>query len=184
MSHDVFISHGAKDRAVAEAVCDAIERAGHLCWVAHRDAAVGRENGAAGVEAVGGCKIFLLILSAESAESAQIRREAERAAQAGLAIVPFRIEPAEPPADLAFLIGPAPRLDALQPPLGPHLDHLTAIVGRLLEGGDGAPLRPLTMPPRPLPPVPGPSPSWLPIALAGLIGLIAIAIVAATIGSR
>jgi hypothetical protein len=184
LSHDVFISHGAKDRAVAEAVCDAIERAGHLCWVAHRDADVGRESGAAGVEAIGACKIFLLILSAESAESARIRREAERAAQAGLAILPFRIEPAEPPADLAFLIGPAQRLDALQPPLGPHLDHLTAIVGRLLDGGDGAPLRPLTLPPRPLPPLPAPSPSWLPIAIAGLIGLIAIAIVAAMIGSR
>lgn len=183
MSHDVFISHEAKDRAVAEAVCDAIERAGHLCWVAHRDAAPGG-NGAAGVEAIGACKIFLLILSAESAGSARIRREAERAAQAGLAIIPFRIEAAEPPDELAFLIGAAPRLDALQPPLGPHLDHLTAIVGRLLDGGDGAPLRPLTLPPRPLPPMPGPSPSWLPIALAGLIGLIAIAIVAAVIGSR
>jgi hypothetical protein len=181
VSHDVFISHGAKDRAVAEAVCDAIERAGHLCWVAHRDAAVGAQGGAAGVEAIGACKIFLLIMSAESGESAQVRREAERAAQAGLAFVPFRIEETEPPADLDFLIGGAPRLDALQPPLGPHLDHLTAIVGRLLDGGEGAPLRPLTMPPRPLPPLPGPSPSWLPIALAGLIGLIAIAIVAAMI---
>lgn len=180
MSHDVFISHGAGDRAVAEAVCDAIERAGHLCWVAHRDAAAG-QSGAAGVEAIGACKIFLLILSAESAKSAQVRREAERAALAGLAIVPFRIEETEPPAELEYLIGGAPRLDALQPPLGPHLDHLTAIVGRLLDGGEGAPLRPLTMPPRPLPPMPGPSPSWLPIALAGLIGLIAIAIVAAMI---
>jgi hypothetical protein len=181
VSHDVFISHGAKDRAVAEAVCDALERAGHLCWVAHRDAAAGGQSGAAGVEAVGACRIFLLILSADSAESAQVRREAERAASAGLAIVPFRIEAAEPPAELDFLIGGAPCLDALQPPLGPHLDHLTAIVGRLLDGGEGAPLRPLTLPPRPLPPMPGPAPSWLPIALAGLIGLIAIAIVAAMI---
>lgn len=184
VSHDVFISHGAKDRVLAEAVCDAIERAGHLCWVAHRDAAVGRESDAAGIEAIGACKIFLLILSADSADSDQIRREAERATQAGLAIIPFRIEAAEPSADLAVLLGPAPRLDALQPPLGPHLDHLTAIVGRLLDGGDGTPLRPLTLPPRPLPPVQGPSPSWVPIALAGLIGLIAIAIVAAMIGSR
>jgi TIR domain-containing protein len=181
VSHDVFISHEARDRAVAEAVCEAIERAGHLCWVAHRDAAVGRESNMAGVEAIGASKIFLLILSAESAESAQVRREAERAASAGLAIIPFRIEPTEPPAELDFLIGGAPRLDALQPPLGPHLDHLTAIVGRLLDGGEGAPLRPLTLPPRPLPPLPGPAPSWLPIALAGLIGLIAIAVVAAMI---
>jgi hypothetical protein len=181
--HDVFISHEAKDKAVAESVCEAIERAGHLCWIAHRDVAVG-EGDASGAEAIASCKIFLLILSAESAESSRIRREAERAARAGLAIVPFRIEAAEPHEELAFLIGGAPRLDALQPPLGPHLDHLTAIVGRLLEGGEGGPLRPLTAPPMPLPRVRPWRPSWLPIALAGLIGLIAIAIVAAMIGAR
>lgn len=180
--HDVFISHEAKDKAVAEAVCDAIERAGHLCWIAYRDADA--DAGGEGAEAIASCKVFLLILSAESAESARVRREVERAAAAGLAIVPFRIEAAEPAAELAFILAAAPRLDALQPPLGPHLDHLTAIVGRLLEGGDGAPSRPLTMPPRPLPPVRGPTPSWLPIALAGLIGLIAIALVAAIIGAR
>ena len=178
--HDVFISHEAKDEAVAEEVREAIERAGHLCWIAHRDDAGGGE----GAEAIASCKVFLLILSAESAESARVRREAERAAAAGLAIVPFRIEAAEPAAELAFILAAAPRLDALQPPLGPHLDHLTAIVGRLLEGGDDAPPRPLTVPPRPLPPVRGPTPSWLPIALAGLIGLIAIALVAAIIGTR
>jgi hypothetical protein len=174
--NDVFVSHEAKDRAVAEAVCEAIERAGHLCWVANRDEAAD--------EAIASCKICLLILSAESAESAQVKREAERAARAGLAIIPFRIEEVEPDEELAFLIGGAPRLDALQPPLGPHLDHLTAIVGRMLDGGEGAPPRPLTAPHMPLPKVRAPAPSWLPIALAGLIGLIAIAIVAAMIGSR
>jgi hypothetical protein len=182
--HDIFISYAAKDKAVAEAVCDAIERAGHLCRLADRDLPAGRQDDAAGVEAIASCKVFLLILSATSAQSTQVRREAERAAGAGLAIVPFRIEAVEPPAGLAVLIGGALTLDALPPPLGPHLDHLTATVGRLLDGGEGAPLRPLTAPPMPLPRPRGPAPSWLPIALAGLIGLIAIAIVAAMIGAR
>lgn len=184
MPHDIFISYAAKDRAVAEAVCEAIERAGHLCWLADRDLPPGRRDDAAGVETIASCKVFLLILSAASAESAQVQCEAERAADGGLAIVPFRIEAVEPPAELALLIGAAPRIDALTPPLGPHLDHLTATVGRLLDGGEGAPPRPLTAPPMPLPRLRGPAPSWLPIALAGLIGLIAIAIVAAAIGAR
>ncbi len=183
MPHDVFISYAAKDKAVAEAVCDAIERAGHLCWLADRDLPGGRRDDAVGVEVIASCKVFLLIFSAASAESAQVRREAERAAGEGLAIVPFRIEAVEPPAGLAFPIGGARTLDALAPPLGPHLDHLTATVGRLLDGGEGAPLRPLTAPPMPLPRLRGPAPSWLPIALAGLVGLIAIAIVAAMIGA-
>lgn len=184
MPHDVFICHGASDRAVAEAACDAIERAGHLCWIESRDAAPGGHPGEARVEAIGSGKVFLLILSADSAASAQVRRETERAAKGGLAVIPFRIEEVEPPADLAFFFGDGHRLDALQPPLGPHLDHLAAIAGRLLEGGEGAPMRPLTAPPRPLPAIRRPAPLWLPIALAGLIGLVAIAIVAFTIGSR
>jgi hypothetical protein len=106
-----------------------------------------------------------------------------RAADGGLAIIPLRIADVAPPPGLAHLCGSARWLDALTPPLGLHLDYLTAIVGRLLEGGEGAPLRPLTAPPQPMPAAHRPAPSWLPIALAGLAGLAAIAIAASLRGS-
>lgn len=174
MSYDVFISHSETDRAVAEAACDAIERAGHLCWIAPRDGA-GDEASAA----IGRSKVFLLILSAESAGSKQVAREAERARNAGLGIVPLRIEAVEPGAQLHYQIGGAETVDALQPPLSAHLAHLTAIVGRMLEGGAGAPLRPLTLPPQPMPKLRRPMPHWLPIVIAGAVGVAAIAVVAA-----
>jgi hypothetical protein len=175
LSYDVFISHSAKDRAVAEAACDAIERAGHLCWLAARDLRPG-ESSAAGISA---SKVFLLILSRESADSKEVAREAERARQAGLAIIPLRIEEVAPGDRLHYHIADAAMLDALQPPLSGHLNHLTAIVGRMLDGGEGAPLRPLTMPPQPLPRMRRPTPVWLPIAIAGAVGVAAIAVVAA-----
>lgn len=179
MSYDVFISHSAGDRAVAETACDAIERAGHLCWIAPRDAGNGDMSGEASFAAIGRCKIFLLVLSAESAGSRQVAREAERARSAGLALIPLRIEAVEPGDQLHYHIADATPIDALEPPMSAHLARLTAIVERMLDGGEGAPLRPLTMPPRPMPRLRPPMPAWLPIAIAGALGLAAIAVVAA-----
>jgi hypothetical protein len=179
VSYDVFISHSRHDQAVAEDACDAIERAGHLCWIAPRDLAAGEEPAEAGFAGISRSKIFLLILSARSADSRRIAREAERARRAGLAIIPLRIEPVEPGDQLHYHIADAVMLEAMQPPLADHLDHLTAVVDRMLEGGEGAPLRPLTVPPQPLPKLRRPTPSWLPIAIAGALGVAAIAVVAA-----
>ena len=179
MSYDVFISHAAGDRAVAEAACDAIERAGHLCWIAPRDLGAGEAAGEAGFAGISRSKIFLLILSAESAASKQLAREAERARRAGLAVIPLRIAAVEPGDELHYHIADATPLDAVEPPLTAHLAQLTTIVERLLEGGEGAPLWPLTMPPQPLPRLRRPTPVWLPIAIAGALGVAAIAVVAA-----
>jgi len=183
LSYDVFISHVAGDRAIAETACDAIERAGHLCWLAPRDCAAGEEAEKAGFAAMGRCKVFLLILSAESRDSGQVAREAERASRAGLAIIPLRTEAVEPGDELHYQIAGAAVLDAVQPPLSAHLDHLTATVGRILDGGEGAPMRPLTVPPGPQK-LRRPTRSWLPIAIAGAVGLAAIAVVAAMVAAR
>ena len=178
MSYDVFISHCAEDRAIAESACAALERAGHLCWYAPRDGGNDGEPMAARIAAISRSKVCLLILSAGSARSLEVEREAERARGAGLGIIPFRVGDVAPGEGLHYQIAGAIVLDAVQPPLEDHLDHLEAIVGRMLDGGEGAPLRPLTLPPLPLPRR-RPTPSWLPVAIAGLIGLIAIALVAA-----
>lgn len=179
MSCDVFISHCAGDHAVAEAACAAIERDGHLCWLAPRDLGAGEAPAEASLAAIGRCKIFLLVLSAESAGSNQVAREAERARRAGLAIIPLRVEAVEPGAQLYYHIADAAPVDAVQPPLEDHLGHLSAIVGRILDGGEGAPLRPLTVPPGPLQRMRRPTPAWLPIVIAGAVGVAAIAVVAA-----
>lgn len=161
MPHDVSICHLGEDRPAAEAICAALEQAGHLCVMAG--------------ESSGEARLLLVILSAASAGSAAIAREAGEAAAVGTPLLLLRVEPVEPEGALAAALIGAQRVDALPPPLQPHLDYLTAIAGRLLDGEEAG--RPLTAPPRPLPPRPV-SRAWLPIALAGLAGLIAIAAVA------
>ena len=98
MTRDVFISHSSHDRAAAEAVLAALERAGHSCWIAPRDIVPGQEYGEAIVDAIRSSRIFLLVLSASSINSPQVRRETERAANADVPIIPFRIEDVQPSA--------------------------------------------------------------------------------------
>ena len=47
MAHDVFISHSARDKPYADAMCAKLESRGIRCWIAPRDIRPGMEWGAA-----------------------------------------------------------------------------------------------------------------------------------------
>ena len=139
MAHDVFISHSSRDRPAAEAALAALERAGRSCWIAPRDIVPGQEYGEAIIDGIRASRAFLLILSTSSVDSPQVRRETERAANAGVPIIPFRLEDVQPSKSLEYFISSAHWLDAFPPPLEPHLDYLVAVVGRLLDRPAGEP---------------------------------------------
>lgn len=150
-THDVFISHSSQDQAVAEAAREAIEGAGHRCWIAPRDIVPGEKYGEAIVNGIQASRIFLLIVSARSVASHQVERETERAANAGLAIIPFRIEDVKPSKSLEFFISSAHWLDAFEPPMDRHYDYLTEVVGQLLaakKGEAGPPAHRAVPPPK------------------------------------
>lgn len=176
MMLDVFISHSSHDRDAADAACAALERRGLRCWMAPRDIRPGEDYGEASADAIGRSRTLLLIHSAATADSVQARRELERASGLGLPVLAFRIAEVEPTPALSFLIGKDQWLDALTPPLAPHLDYLGDRIARLLDGF--SPLQP-TMPPRPFPEARRRKHHWLPIALVGLAGIAAIALAAA-----
>src|SRR5688572_28634961 len=158
MTHDVFISHSSKDRAAAEAALAALERAGHRCWIAPRDIVPGQEYGEAIVDGIRASRLFLLVLSASSVDSPQVRRETERAANADIPIIPFRIEDVQPSKSLEYFISSAHWLDAFPPPLERHLDYLVTVVGRLLDG-PGAEPNAAVAPPAILPAATPPTPA-------------------------
>ena len=135
---DVFISHSSKDREVAEAARDRIETAGYRCWMAPRDIVPGQDYGEAIVGAIRESRIFLLVFSSASVDSAQVRRETERAANAGLAIIPFRIEDVQPSKSLEYFISSAHWLDAHTGPLERHFDYLVEVVGQIVGTGPKA----------------------------------------------
>jgi hypothetical protein len=165
----LFISHSARDKAVADAVCAALENSGVRCWIAPRDVQPGRSFAGEITRAIQQSKVMVLIFSAHSNNSEQVLREVQLAVGAHLHIVQLRIEDVRPNDDLTYFLSTPHWLDALTPPLESHLQRLVAAVKTLL----GEP-QPAAAPPAPRPAVKSVQPRtaaliWLAVVL--LFGL-------------
>lgn len=112
MAHQVFISYSSKDATIAEQVCAYVESGGVSCWMAPRDILPGVDWSEAIIEGINAARVLVLIVSANSNVSPQIRREVERAVHKGLTIIPFRIEDVVPSRALEYFIGPLQGIDA------------------------------------------------------------------------
>lgn len=130
---DVFISYSHVDKATADATCATLEQAGIRCWIAPRDIMPGDEWGAAIVKAIDQCRAMVLIFSASANNSKQIRREVERAVNAGATIIPVRIENVAPTEAMAYFMSTVHWLDAMTAPLDDHLQRLAASIKALLQ---------------------------------------------------
>jgi len=133
MAHDVFISHSAQNREVADAVCGALEKAGIKCWVAPRDVRPGRTFPGEITRAIQKSKVMLLIFSSHSNNSEQVLREVQLATDSRLAIVRFRIEDVALTDDLRYFLSSPHWLDALTPPLSNHIARLEVAIKELLS---------------------------------------------------
>jgi hypothetical protein len=77
--HALFISYSSEDKAIAEALCAALESEGITCWIAPRDVKGGRPHSGQITQAIREARSLLLILSAASNRSKHVLREVERA---------------------------------------------------------------------------------------------------------
>ena len=132
MTHDVFLSYSKSDKTVADAACATLERHGIRVWIAPRDVTPGSDWGEAIVDAITTSRAVVLVLSASSNDSPQVRREVQRAFEHNITVIPLRVENVVPARALEYYIGPVHWLDALTPPLEAHLDRLADSVRRLV----------------------------------------------------
>jgi adenylate cyclase len=146
MAHDVFVSYSAADRAPALSVVEGLESRGIRCWVAPRDIPAGSEYGEEIVGAIKGCRILVLIFSAQANSSPHVRREVERAVSARRAILPFRVEDITPTGAMEYALGNTHWLDAFTRPLDPHIAALASTAERML-GMDGTGSHDVPVPP-------------------------------------
>jgi hypothetical protein len=133
MAHDIFISHSAHDKAIANAACSALENAGVRSWIAPRDVQPGRSFAGEITRAIQQSKAMVLIFSAHSNNSEQVLREVQLAVTSHLHIVQFRIEDVIPNDDLTYYLSTPHWLDALTPPLESHLQRLVTAIKVLLD---------------------------------------------------
>jgi hypothetical protein len=124
----VFISHSSADRIIGEQVCRFLEKNGIPCWIAPRDVTPGQNYGAAILDAIDECRVFVLVLSNQSNKSGQVVREVEHAASTDSIIIPFRIEDVHPSRNLAFYVSAAHWLDASTKPIDQHLGELLSAI--------------------------------------------------------
>jgi TIR domain len=141
MKRTVFISHSSKDKAIGDEICRFLETNGISCWIAPRNVMPGKNYGAAIVEAIDECAVFLLVLTNESNKSGQVVREVERAASANAVIIPLRVEPVPPSRDLEFYVSSSHWLDATEKPLAKHLGKLLDAIKNWKTGDEPAPER-------------------------------------------
>jgi hypothetical protein len=133
MAHDVFVSYSSIDKPTADAIVASMEANGIRCWIAPRDILPGSDWSESIVEAMEQAGAMVLVFSAHSNTSPQIRREIESAVSGGIPVIPFRIEDVLPSKSLQYFIGPQHWLDAWTPPLEQHLHRLTASIKALLS---------------------------------------------------
>lgn len=136
MAHDVFISHATNDRATVELVRESLENYGLRCWLAYRDIPPGANWTEAIVDAIECSTVMVLVFSVDSNQSRQVSREVEQAVNAGVTIIPFRLQDVPYTKSMAYLLSPYQWLDALSPPLEARVHELANRISQLLSPRD------------------------------------------------
>ena len=126
MAGSVFISYSQPDRGCAFELVGRLEEQGIDCWIAPRDIAPSADWAAEIMDAISSASAMILVFSASSNQSPQVRREVERAVHRQLSILPFRIEDVLPSKSLEFFLSTQHWMDAFPPPREPHYARLCA----------------------------------------------------------
>lgn len=133
MAFDVFISYSSHNKLTADAVCATLESHGVRCWIAPRDIMPGIDWSDAIIDAITDCRVFLLILSAASNQSEQVKREVQNAVGEAKPILPLRIEEVDLSKHMRYFIGTPHWMDAMTPPMEVHLQRMAHTVRSLIE---------------------------------------------------
>jgi TIR domain len=136
MSHPVFISYSQPDHDCAMELVARMEREGIRCWIAPRDIAPSADWAAEIIDAISAASLMILIFSASSNDSAQVRREVERAVHKQLSILPFRLENVLPSKSLEYFLSSQHWMDAFPPPRDAHYARLIGHIKH--RSGDAA----------------------------------------------
>lgn len=92
MSADLFVSYASADRERVVPIVDALEAAGFSCWIDFRNIAGGAEWNSEIVQAIKSCRVVLIMCSAASMRSHNVRQEIRLAWSPGVRYIPVLLE--------------------------------------------------------------------------------------------
>ena len=96
MTAPIFVSYASKDKEAALALCHALENRGSRCWISVRDIGAGENFQVAIPRAIHDAKVMVLVFSAESNNSNEVKKELALASQNRLIVIPVRVEDVTP----------------------------------------------------------------------------------------
>jgi hypothetical protein len=123
---EVFVSYSQPDYECAMELVARVEGEGINCWIAPRDIAPSADWAAEIIDAISTARVMILVFSASSNDSPQVRREVERAVHKNVSILPFRIESVVPSKSLEYFLSSQHWMDAFPPPRQAHYARLGA----------------------------------------------------------
>jgi hypothetical protein len=126
MAREVFVSYSQPDYECAVAMVARLEQEGINCWIAPRDIAPSTDWAAEIIDAISNARVMILVFSANSNNSPQVRREVERAVHKQVSILPFRIDNVLPSKSLEYFLSTQHWMDAFPPPREPYYVRLCA----------------------------------------------------------
>ena len=136
MAREVFVSYSQPDYDCAMDLVARVEAEGINCWIAPRDIAPSADWAAEIIDAISNSRVMILVFSASSNDSPQVRREVERAVHKNVSILPFRIAGVVPSKSLEYFLSSQHWMDAFPPPREPHYARLCAYLKNQLAKTD------------------------------------------------
>jgi TIR domain len=138
MPRDVFVSYSVPDRDCAFDLVARLEARGISVWIAPRDVSPAAEWAEEIMDAIYAARLMVLVFSAHSNASPQVRREVERAVHKQLPVLPFRLEDIVPSKSLEYFLSSQHWLDGFPAPREPHYERLCAHVAARLNATDSS----------------------------------------------
>jgi adenylate cyclase len=122
---DIFISYSSKDREKAEQLTELLSSAGLSVWIDQSGIDIATSWSKEIVQAITGCKAFVILLSPNSILSENVAKEVSLAAERKKKILPLDLEPVSLPDELAY------HLAGLQRAPMTNIDSIIRALGKL-----------------------------------------------------
>ncbi len=126
----VMISHSSQDSALAQSLCEALERRGMSCWIAPRDLAPGEDWAEGIVRGIESCEAMALIVSENINASPHVLNEITQAVHLGRLIYPIVVGEVRLTRSLDYYLRPRHWLFAD----GESLEKAVEVLQRALTG--------------------------------------------------
>src|SRR6185503_8235849 len=133
---DIFISYSSKDREKAVQLTELLASAGLSVWIDHVGIGAATSWSKEIVQAIDGCKAFVVLLSTSSNASTNVHKEVSLAAEKRKKILPLDLEPVALSEDLQY------HLAGLQRAPMTNIDSIIRALGKFGIEATGAPQAP------------------------------------------